>query len=85
MKMSDYKEMYLKMVRATEQAINILIKAQQECEELYISGREWPADALSEGQSRLRGAGDWPCVRALTGHPRDKNAPELRDQSGADG
>ena len=38
--MPDYKEMYLKMVRASEQAINILIQAQQECEELYISGPE---------------------------------------------
>ena len=35
--MPDYKEMYLKMVRASEQAIRILVKAQQECEELYIS------------------------------------------------
>ena len=38
--MPDYKEMYLKIVRASEQAINILIKAQHECEELYISGSE---------------------------------------------
>ena len=38
--MPDYKEMYLKMVRASEQAINILIKAQQECEEMYISEPE---------------------------------------------
>lgn len=34
--MQDYKEMYLKMVRASEQAIHILIEAQQSCEELYI-------------------------------------------------
>lgn len=38
--MPDYKEMYLKMVRASERAINILIEAQQECEELYVSGPE---------------------------------------------
>ena len=38
--MPDYKEMYLKMFRASEQAINILIKAGQECEELYISSPE---------------------------------------------
>ena len=38
--MPDYKEMYFKMMRASEQAIRILIKAQQECEELYISGPE---------------------------------------------
>ncbi len=35
--MPDYKEMYLKMFRASEQALNILIVAQQECEEHYIS------------------------------------------------
>lgn len=31
-----YKEMYLKMVRASEEALNILIKVQQECENMYI-------------------------------------------------
>ena len=61
MVMPDYKEMYFKMVRASEQAINILIKAQQECEEMYISGPE------------------------LTVIPGKENAPELGDQSGADG
>ena len=29
--------MYLKMVKASEQAVNILIAAQQACEELYIT------------------------------------------------
>ena len=38
--MPDYKEMYLKMFRASEEAINILITAQQECEELYINQPE---------------------------------------------
>lgn len=38
--MPDYKELYLKMVRATEAAVDLLIKAQQECEELYISAPE---------------------------------------------
>lgn len=33
----DYKEMYLVLLRSTEKAINLLIKAQQECEELYLS------------------------------------------------
>lgn len=33
----DYKEMYLELFRATEKAINILIDAQQKCEEKYIS------------------------------------------------
>lgn len=35
--MSDYQEMCWKMVRASEEAIRILIEAQRECEELYIS------------------------------------------------
>lgn len=38
--MPDYKEMYLTMVRASEEAINILIAAQQRCEELYLSSEE---------------------------------------------
>ena len=38
--MPDYKEMYLKMVRATEKAIRILVEAQQECEELYLQEEE---------------------------------------------
>ena len=33
----DYKEMYLKMVRATEEAMRLLIEAQRECEELYLA------------------------------------------------
>ena len=36
----DYKEMYLKMMRASEEAIRILIQAQQQCEEMYVSARE---------------------------------------------
>lgn len=32
-----YKEMYLKMGRASEEALNILIKVQQECENRYIN------------------------------------------------
>lgn len=37
--MPDYKEMYLKMMRTSEDAINLLIRTQQECEEMYISGQ----------------------------------------------
>lgn len=32
--------MYLKLLRASEKAVNILIAAQRECEELYISQPE---------------------------------------------
>jgi hypothetical protein len=38
--MIDYKELYLKMFRASEEAINILIAAQKECEESCISSPE---------------------------------------------
>ena len=34
--MPDYKEMYLHLMRETEKAIRILVKAQQDCEELYL-------------------------------------------------
>ena len=36
----DYKEMYLTLIRATEKAINILIEAQQKCEEQYLAEDE---------------------------------------------
>lgn len=36
----DYKEMYLKMMRATEEAIRILVQVQQECEEMYLNEDE---------------------------------------------
>lgn len=38
--MPDYKEMYLKLFRASEDAVNILIAAQREYEELYVSAPE---------------------------------------------
>ena len=38
--MADYKNMYLQLFRATEKAINILIEAQQTCEEMYLAEPE---------------------------------------------
>ena len=38
--MADYKEMYLKMMRAAETAMSVLIEAQRECEEIYLNSRE---------------------------------------------
>ena len=38
--MPDYKAMYQKMLMASEAAINILVAAQQECEEMYIKSSE---------------------------------------------
>ncbi|MBR4056638.1 MAG: hypothetical protein IKK00_00700 [Oscillospiraceae bacterium] len=36
--MPDYEKMYFRLFRAAERAINILIEAQRECEEDYLSG-----------------------------------------------
>ncbi len=38
--MPDYREMYFKLFRATEQAIDGLIRAQRECEEMYLASPE---------------------------------------------
>ena len=38
--MPDYKEMSLTIFKASEQAVNIPIEAQQACEEHYISSSE---------------------------------------------
>ena len=38
--MPDYKKMYLTLFKASEEAVNLLIAAQRECEELYIASEE---------------------------------------------
>lgn len=38
--MPDYEKMYLTLFRATEETVNLLLAAQRECEELYISSEE---------------------------------------------
>lgn len=38
--MPDYKEMYLRLFWASEQAMNLLMAAQRECEEFYINAPE---------------------------------------------
>ena len=55
--MPDYKEMYRKMVLASEAAINILIAAQRECEEMYINSPEpkigiFPGTKPTDGNSK---------------------------------
>ena len=35
--MSNYEKMYKILFNAAEDAINILIKAQQKCEDIYVS------------------------------------------------
>ena len=36
----DYKEMYLTLFRASEEALDILIAAQRKCEEMYLAAEE---------------------------------------------
>ena len=35
--MENYKEMYLSLFRAVEDAVEILTNAQQKCEDIYVS------------------------------------------------
>ena len=42
--MVDYQEMYYKMNRAMEKAINILVKAQRECGEEYLRETDPPTE-----------------------------------------
>ncbi len=49
--MPDYKELYLKLFRAAEEAVNLLIAAQRECEELYLSSPEPELKALQPGNN----------------------------------
>ena len=51
--MPDYKKMYLTLFKASEEAISLLIKAQQECEELYLSVPEPELKVLEQDESSL--------------------------------
>ena len=46
--MPDYKAMYLSLFHATEQAIDTLIAAQRECEELYLNAPDEVLTLLSQ-------------------------------------
>lgn len=50
--MADYKKMYLTMLRASEDAINTLIQAQRECEEMFISEPQPEIHLLEPKQSQ---------------------------------
>lgn len=42
-----YKKMYLKLLRASEEAIQKIIEAQKECEELYLSNTSSECQIIS--------------------------------------
>ena len=56
--MPDYKEMYLTLFRATEQAVDTLVAAQQACEELYINGRDGEVTLLPQEEKPPAAAGE---------------------------
>lgn len=44
--MPDYQELYQMLFRATETAIEVLIRAQQACEEKYLQETEYDDGAV---------------------------------------
>lgn len=38
--MPDYKQMYLKLLDSVEKAINLLVDAQRDCEQIYVDTDE---------------------------------------------
>ena len=54
----DYQEMYYKMNRAIEKAINILVAVQRECEEDYLRQTEPPAATASMERWECAAVGD---------------------------
>ena len=53
--MADYRAMYLKMMNATEEAMEILINAQRECEELYMNAEEPVFLHFDDAKTYIRG------------------------------
>ena len=59
--MPDYKEMYLKLFRASEKSVNIQVEAQRRCEETYISSPEHELRVLpkeDEAEARIQVTSD---------------------------
>ena len=56
--MPDYKEMYLKLFRASEAAVNILVEAQRECEEMYVNAPEPDIKVISLNGKETAQTGD---------------------------
>lgn len=46
--MADYREMYLHLMRETDKAVELLIQAQRDCEEMYISAPETKLTILGQ-------------------------------------
>ena len=62
--MPDYKEMYLIMARAAEKAQRILIEAQRQCEELYLSADRQGVSRAYSSAPQPDAAGRFPLEQA---------------------
>lgn len=63
--MADYAKMYYTMMKANEDAINILIEAQKKCEEMYISAPEADIRLFEPAMKHLDGeesSGSGKCI-----------------------
>lgn len=56
--MPDYKKMYLALMDASEQAIQILITAQQQCEDYYLNSREPVIDLVAKQEEKKQPSDD---------------------------
>lgn len=72
--MTNYKKMYLKMFQASEEAINLLIAAQQSCEELYINQPDREVKALPP-PSGTKNAGMTPVFKSMPFPPAKETEP----------
>ncbi len=52
--MPDYQEMYHKLFRASEQAVEVLLRAQRACEELYMNAPEAPIVELPHPENETK-------------------------------
>ena len=52
--MADYQKMYRTMFRASEEAVNLLLRAQRECEEMYISAPDSEIKVLEFPEDKNR-------------------------------
>ena len=50
--------MYLKLFRASEAAVNILVEAQRECEEMYVNAPEPDIRVISINGNEIAQTGD---------------------------
>lgn len=77
--MADYQEMYRKLFQATTKAIDILQKAQQETEELYITSNQSELHLVMEEEHFQKDTGRT-IPDGRIGHPSGTGIPNKTDK-----